>query len=114
MADGIDRVKVDPRPSSLLTVKPPPSSLANSRLMARPSPKPMPGLVKPAVGATRWNLSKMKSNFSGAMPIPVSATDTSKRSLMSRAERRMPPATVFSTALPARFMTMRDRSRGSL
>ena len=50
----------------------PPSSVASSRLMARPSPVPPYLRLVPASAC--WKASKMSFCFSGAMPIPVSLT----------------------------------------
>ena len=62
--------EVLPLPTSLSTVTSPPDCFAKPNTCDRPSPVPWPTslVVK--------NGSKMRPNWSGGMPLPVSSTDT--------------------------------------
>ena len=66
-------MKSDPRPGSLCTISSPPMRRHSFRLIASPSPVPPNCRV---VDVSAWvKASKMRSCWSGAMPMPVSRTE---------------------------------------
>ena len=65
-------VNVLPCPGVLTSRISPPSSVASSRLMARP--RPVPPYLRLVPASACWNASKISRCFSGAMPMPVSVT----------------------------------------
>ena len=66
-------MKLAPLPGLLTSVISPPSSLASSRLIARPSP--VPPYLRLVLPSACWKASKMMCCFSPEMPMPVSVTD---------------------------------------
>src|SRR5262249_24545232 len=85
---GRRKVKVEPAPSALDTQILPPCSSMNFR--HKVSPRPVP-CCRAALEPTWRNSSKTASWSSGAIPIPVSLTDTSTPP-SSRTARLDPPA----------------------
>jgi hypothetical protein len=65
-------VNVLPCPAPLTSRISPPSSIASSRLIARP--RPVPPYLRLVPASACWNASKISFCFSGAMPMPVSVT----------------------------------------
>jgi hypothetical protein len=63
-------VNVLPWPGALTSLISPPSSVASSRLMARP--RRVPPYLRLVPASACWNASKISFCFSGAMPMPVS------------------------------------------
>ena len=61
-----------PRPGVLRSWISPPSRLASSRLIARPSP--VPPYLRLVLASACWKASNTIRCFSGGMPIPVSVT----------------------------------------
>ena len=59
-------------PGTLTSRISPPSSVASSRLIARP--RPVPPYLRLVPASACWNASKISFCFSGAMPMPVSVT----------------------------------------
>ena len=73
IAIGMVTEKIDPTPTVLSTPTSPPSISASFLLNDRPSPVPRSFFWS---GASTWTKSwKMAPRCSGAMPIPVSATE---------------------------------------
>src|SRR5258705_6311441 len=98
---GSVKVKVEPWPISLCTEIWPPWSSINLRERASPSPVPSAFL---SVAPTCRNSSNTASWSPGAMPTPVSVTDTSARSACSRASMSIrPPSGVNLRALDKMF-----------
>src|SRR5512140_343769 len=100
---GSCKVNVDPFPSSLFNVMPPPRSSASLREID--SPRPAPPYLRDSESSSCVKSSNTRACWSAAMPIPVSAT-----AIDSRPERRSccadsctPPSWVNFTALPTRF-----------
>jgi hypothetical protein len=81
-------VKVDPTPNSLFTQIRPPCSSMNFRQSV--SPNPVPSTFLSAVPTWR-NSSNTASWSSGAMPTPVSLTDTSTNSFFGTAPTSIRP-----------------------
>ena len=78
----------------------PPSSLASSRLMARP--RPVPPYLRLVLASACWKASKMIFCFSGGMPMPVSATSKAITvgawlRIGCRGSSRSPPQSVSRT-----------------
>ena len=71
-ASGRYSVNVLPWPGTLTSRISPPSSVASSRLIARP--RPVPPYLRLVPASACWNASKISRCFSGAMPMPVSDT----------------------------------------
>ena len=71
---GARSVKQEPSPGRLRTVRSPPMSRANLRLMV--SPRPVPPSRRVCLSSTCMNGSNTRSSCSGAIPIPVSSTST--------------------------------------
>ena len=65
-------MNVLPWPGVLTSLISPPSSVASSRLIARP--RPVPPYLRLVPASACWNASKISRCFSGAMPMPVSLT----------------------------------------
>src|SRR6266478_3915996 len=98
---GRENVNVDPAPTSLVTRIVPPCSPMNFRQRASPSPVPS---CFAALAPTCLNSSNTASRSSGAMPTPVSLTDTSTAPLSSAAPTSIrPPSGVNLIAFDSRF-----------
>ena len=69
---GRKSVKVLPMPGVLRKVSSPPSSVASSRLMARP--RPVPPYLRLVLASACWKASNTIFCFSTGMPTPVSVT----------------------------------------
>src|SRR5262249_12810417 len=72
---GSENVKVEPLPSSLSTRMRPPCNSTNLRASVRP--RPVPSRLCRALSPTCRNSSKIASWSCGAIPMPVSVTETS-------------------------------------
>src|SRR5262249_25909420 len=73
---GMEMVKVEPVPSSDLTVMRPPCS--STIFFEMESPRPVPPFLRVLVLSTCWNSSKILPWSAGAMPVPESTTEISK------------------------------------
>ena len=119
-------MNVLPCPGVLSSRISPPSSVASSRLMARP--RPVPPYLRLVPASACWNASKMSRCFSGAMPMPVSVTSNATTVLRlaaapgdrrssppstGRHVSRTPPCAVNLKALDSRFLRICCRRFGS-
>lgn len=110
---GTTTLKVDPRPSSERTSIRWPNKCAILFTTANPEPNPR---ARSRASLCSWVYSsKIASRAEPGMPMPVSATSMATSSWLSlRTPSVTDPASVYRTALPTKFSTMRDSKAGSL